>query len=117
MDSLEFSRYIDPKTLGYVYKNYFEQHMAAYYMIKGMKACEFVGVHIPEIDKNNEYIYSDGQTSYIRYSLKLLDESEKQDVINMLNSRASEYSVYGVMVKPKVFINGDLLNIEIHKVD
>jgi len=118
MNSVEFSKRIDPKTLGYVYKNYFEQHMAAYYMLKGMKACELVSVRIPEIEnKDDGFIYSDGEKSYIRYSLRMLDESDKEDILNMLNGKASEYSVYGVMVKPRVFVNGDLLNLEIHKVD
>ena len=101
MNSIEFSKNIPPETLARIFKDYFEQHMAAYYMFKGV---DFVSINSIDMDKAS-----------IMYSVKVLDEKEKQRLVDNFSRQSGTVNIYGYNVTPEVFINGDLLCLTIKK--
>ncbi len=101
MNSIEFSKNIPPETLAQIFKDYFEQHMAAYYMFKGV---DFVSINKVDMDKAS-----------IMYSVKVLDESQKLRLMDNLQKQSGTVKIYGYDVTPEVFINGDLLCLTIKK--
>ena len=101
MNSIEFSKNIPPKTLALIFKDYFEQHMAAYYMFKGV---DFININSIDMDKAS-----------IMYSVKVLDDTQKNKLAEMLQKQSSTVNIYGYNVTPEVFINGDLLCLTINK--
>lgn len=101
MNSLEFSKSIPPEKLAQVFRDYFEQHMAAYYMLKGVN---FVSINSIDMDKAS-----------IMYSVKVLDDDQKYKLVDYLQRQSSTVNIYGYNVTPEVFINGDLLCLTIKK--
>lgn len=101
MDTLEFAKNIPAKTLAEIFKNYFEQHMAVYDMLRGL---EFVSLNSVDIDKAS-----------IIYSVKLLDSRDKDNLVRKLDSTSGLLNIYGRVYTPKIFLNGDLLCIMINK--
>lgn len=101
MNTLEFSKNIPPETLAQIFKDYFEQHMAAYYMFKGV---DFVSINSIDMDKAS-----------IMYSVKVLDTKQKDKLVDNLRRRSSSVNIYGREIKPEIFLNGDLLCITIRK--
>lgn len=101
MNSLEFSKNIPPEKLAQVFRDYFEQHMAAYYMLKGVN---FVSINSIDMDKAS-----------IMYSVKVLDDDQKYKLVDYLQRQSSTVNIYGYNVTPEVFINGDLLCLTIKK--
>lgn len=101
MNTLDFSKNIPPGTLARIFKDYFEQHMAAYYMFKGV---DFVSINSIDMDKAS-----------IMYSVKVLDTEQKDKLVENLQRRSGTINIYGKEIKPDVFLNGDLLCITIHK--
>ncbi len=101
MNSIEFTKNIPPEMLARVFKDYFEQHMAAYYMLKGV---DFVSINSIDMDKAS-----------IMYSVKVLDEDQKTKLVDNLKKQSSTINIYGYNVTPEVFINGDLLCLTIKK--
>ena len=101
MNSIEFSKNIPPETLAEIFRDYFEQHMAAYYMFKGV---DFVSINSVSMDKAS-----------IMYSVKVLDDSQKERLVENLQRQSSTVNIYGYDVTPEVFINGDLLCLTIKK--
>lgn len=100
-DSVEFSKNIPPEQLAVIFKDYFEQHMAAYYILKGV---EFVTVNKVDVDKAS-----------IMYSVRILNENQKEELVEKLKRRSGSISIYGHMITPDIFLNGDLLCITIKK--
>ena len=101
MNSIEFSKNIPPETLAHIFKDYFEQHMAAYYMFKGV---DFVSINSIDMDKDS-----------IMYSVKVLNEDQKDRLVQNLQRQSGTVKIYGYDVTPEVFINGDLLCLTIRK--
>lgn len=101
MNSIEFSKNIPPETLAKIFKDYFEQHMAAYYMFKGV---DFISIN--KVDMNE---------ASIMYSVKVLDDTEKDRLIENLQKRSGTINIYGTDVTPEIYINGDLLCLTIRK--
>ena len=101
MDTLEFTKAIEPKEMANIFKNYFEQHMAAYYMLKGL---DFVSITVSGVDKAS-----------ILYSVKLLNPDQITRICDIMNNQSANLRVYNSVIKPKVFANGDLLCITLEK--
>ena len=99
MNMVEFSNQIPSDQLIEIFKDFFEQHILAYDMLKGV---EFVKVNNITINKSS-----------IMYSVKLLNDEDKEKLVNQLNNLP--LTVYGKTYTPSVFLNGDLLCITIDK--
>ena len=101
MNSIEFSKNIPPETMAYIFKDWFEQHMGVYYMLKGV---DFVSIN--NVDANK---------ASIMYSVKVLDNVQKDSLLQQLQQRSACINIYGKVIIPEIFINGDLLCITIKK--
>lgn len=101
MDSIEFAKGIPPETLAKIFKDWFEYHMAAYYISKGMPCGT---IHNVDVSETN-----------IIYNIHILNEEDKEEIERMLQEANTTVSYYGIDIKPNVFINGDLLCISIKK--
>ena len=99
MNMVEFSNQIPSDQLIEIFKDFFEQHILAYDMLKGV---EFVKVNNITINKSS-----------IMYSVKLLNDEDKEKLVNQLNNLP--LTIYGKTYTPSVFLNGDLLCITINK--
>jgi hypothetical protein len=75
--------------------------MAAYYMLKGV---EFVSLNSVDID-----------TSSIIYSVKILNDEQKDRLLQYLHKESIGLNIYGRQINPDIYINGDLLCITISK--
>ena len=101
MDTLEFTKEIPAHKLAEIFKDYFEQHMAVYDILKGV---EFGVIYSVDIDKAS-----------IMYSIKVLDVEDKTNLVNKLNNSCSSLCMYGKTYTPVIYMNGDLLCITIQK--
>ena len=101
MNTLEFARSIPPEKMATIFKDYFEEHMAAYYMLKGV---DFVSINNVDIDKAS-----------IMYSVKVLDDNQKDALLENLQRTSTALNIYGQKIIPDIYINGDLLCITITK--
>ena len=99
MNMIQFSNQVPSDQLMSIFKDFFEQHIVAYDLLKGI---EFVRIN--EITMNK---------SSIMYSVKLLDDEDKEKIVRQLNNLP--LTVYGKTYTPSVFLNGDLLCITIDK--
>lgn len=99
MDAIEFSNQIPSDDLVRIFKDFFEQHMLAYDILNGIQF-----VKINKITMNR---------SSIIYSVKLLQEEDKQKIIKYINNLP--LMIYGKKYTPHVYIEGDLLCITIDK--
>ena len=99
MNMVEFSNQIPSDQLIEIFKDFFEQHIATYDLLKGI---EFIKINNITIDKSS-----------IMYSVKLLDDEDKEKIVRQLNNLP--LTVYGKTYTPSVFLNGDLLCITIDK--
>ena len=101
MDTLNFVKDVPAEQLASIFKDYFEQHMFAYDLLRGI---QFGGIN--SIDIN---------TASIMYSIRLLDTEDKDTLVKHLNSKAGSLVIYGKHYVPEIFFNGDLLCITIKK--
>ena len=101
MDTLEFIKDIPAEKLAEIFKDYFEQHMAVYDIIRGLQC-----VSIHNIDIN--------QASII-YSMKMLDQSYRDNLIKKFSVSSGSLVIYGKSYTPEIYANGDLLCITIKK--
>ena len=101
MNTLEFVRDVPAEQLALVFKNYFEQHMFTYDLLRGI---QFGGIN--SIDIN---------TASIMYSVKLIEGEDKDTLIKHLNSKAGSLIIYGKHYTPEIYLSGDLLCITIKK--
>ena len=99
MNMVEFSNQIPSDQLIEIFKDLFVQHIATYDLLKGI---EFIKINNITIDKSS-----------IMYSVKLLDDEDKEKIVRQLNNLP--LTVYGKTYTPSVFLNGDLLCITIDK--
>lgn len=101
MDTLEFIKDIPAEKLAEIFKNYFEQHMAVYELLRGL---QFVSINSISINEAS-----------IIYSVKLLDESYKDNLLRKFSLDSGSVTIYGKKCTPGVYMNGDLLCITIKK--
>ena len=101
MDTLEFSKNIPPEKLATIFRQYFEEHMAVFYMLKGV---DFVAINNVDTD-----------SASIMYSVRVLNPEQKDELIDKLQRKSTAVNIYGHTVYPEIYINGDLLCITIRK--
>ena len=87
MNMVEFSNQIPSDQLIEIFKDFFEQHIATYDLFKGI---EFIKINNITIDKSS-----------IMYSVKLLDDEDKEKIVRQLNNLP--LTVYGKTYTPSVF--------------
>lgn len=100
MDTLEFGKNISNENLAEIFKNFFEQHMATYELLKGI---QFSSLSV------------DIKKASIIYSIKVLDEKEKKILSNKVQDISGSLLIYGKNYKTDTFMNGDLFCITIYK--
>ena len=99
MNMVQFSNQVPSDQLMLIFKDFFEQHIVAYDLLKGI---EFVRIN--EITMNK---------SSIMYSVKLLEDEDKEKLANSINNLP--LNIYGKTYYPSAYLNGDLLCITINK--
>ena len=99
MNMIQFSNQVPSDQLILIFKDFFEQHIAAYDLLKGI---EFVRIN--EITMNK---------SSIMYSVKLLEDEDKEKLAKSINNLP--LNIYGKTYYPSAYLNGDLLCITINK--
>ena len=98
MNMIDFSNQLSPDQLMNIFKNFFEQHIAAYNIMKDMK---FVDINVTT------------DSSSILYSVKLLDKDDKVRLQKNISNMT--LNIYGKVYNPEIYINGDLLCVTIKK--
>ena len=98
---VECSNNIPSTQLLTIFKNFFEQHMIAYELLKDIDLVDF------RVDTNAD-------TSSIFYSVKIMKESDKERIKSMICDSLS-ITAYGHTYTPSVYLNGDLLCITFKK--
>lgn len=101
MNTLEFVKDVPAEQLALIFKDYFEQHMFTYDLLRGI---QFGGINSVDIN-----------TASIMYSVRLIGDEDKNALVNHLNSKAGSLVIYGKHYVPEIYINGDLLCITIKK--
>lgn len=101
MDTLDFVKDVPAEQLALIFKDFFEQHMFTYDLLRGI---HFGGINSVDIN-----------TASIMYSIRLLDSDNKDTLIKHLNSKAGSLVIYGKHYIPEIYFNGDLLCITIKK--
>lgn len=101
MDTIEFSKNIPAEQLAGIFRNYFEQHMMAYYVLKGVN---FVSINNISMDEAS-----------IMYSVKILETEQKEQLLQTLQRDSANLNIYGKQYHPEIYMNGDLLCITIKK--
>lgn len=101
MDNIEFVKNIPAEQLARIFKDFFEQHMVAYDLLKGV---QFYSLNSVDIN-----------TASIMYSVKLMDTANKEKLVEHLSSRCGSLTMYGKTYSPEIFLNGDILCITIKK--
>lgn len=100
MDTIEFAKNIPAEKLAEIFKNHFDQHMAVYDILRGVK---FISIN--SVDINNASII---------YSVELLDDRDKITLMHNLNNSGT-LNIYGRSYTPKISISEGLLCIMIKK--
>ena len=101
MNTLEFVKDVPAEQIALIFKDYFEQHMFTYDLLRGI---QFGGINSVDIN-----------TASIMYSVKLIDGMDKNTLIKHLESKAGSLIVYGKHYVPDIYYSGDLLCITIKK--
>lgn len=101
MDMIEFSKCIPPDKLAMIFKDFFEEHIAAYYIFKGLNFIKLSQVDINKIS--------------IVYSAELMDDENKQKLVYQLQNQPLSVSVYGHVFIPSINIVDDIIYITINK--
>lgn len=101
MNALEFVKDVPAEQLALIFKDYFEQHMFTYDLLRGI---QFGGINSVNID-----------TASIMYSIKLIENEDKDVLVKHLKSKAGSLIIYGKHYTPEIYYSGDLLCITIKK--
>lgn len=101
MNTLDFVKDVPAEQLALIFKDFFEQHMFTYDLLRGI---QFGGIN-----------YVDINTASIMYSVRLLEGENKEALLRHLNSKAGSLVIYGKHYTPEIYINGDLLCITVKK--
>lgn len=99
MDMIKFSDKVPSEQLAIIFKDFFNEHIAAGYAL--------TGINIGDVN----VITND--TSSIRYSVKMLPQDNRDKLVNHIQNL--HINVYGEMYIPSVYIEGDLLCITFKK--
>ena len=99
MNMVEFSNQIPSDQLIMIFKNFFEEHIATYDLLKGI---QFIKINNITMDKSS-----------IMYSVKLLEDEDKEKLAKSINNLP--LNIYGKTYYPSAYLNGDLLCITINK--
>lgn len=97
MNTIEFTQDVPVERVAMVFKEWFEQHMLTYDMLRGVQFYKLNNISVDHAS--------------LIYSIHLLDEEDKNKVLEMLNSRCASPVIYGRQYTPNVYMNGDLLCI------
>lgn len=100
MNSLSIIKNVPANKIAVIFKDYFEQHMLVYDLLKGI---EFVSIMDVSFDKAS-----------IIYHISLNDE-DKQKLMERINNNSIPLIIYNRSFTPKVFLNGDLLCLTLQK--
>lgn len=98
MDRLKFVENVPAEQVAAIFRDYFEQHMFVYDLLRGV---DFVSLNNISFDEAS-----------IIYSVTLGEEN-KEHLLRKLQSEAASLVVYGKKYTPKIYLNGDLLCITI----
>ena len=101
-NTIQFSKLLPPDKLASIFKDFFEQHIAAYYILKGLT---FVSLN------------ADLDRSSLIYSVKLLDDEQVNIIVEHIRRTSTNLKIYGKNVSPNIYLNGDLLCISFKKSD
>lgn len=101
MTEEEYSQQIPASDLLIIYRDWFQQHMLTYNLLKKL---ETVTIHNVSFD----------QASII-YSIRLFSDKEKRDIEAILKNDRVKINIYGNDYTPHIYMNGDLLCITINK--
>ena len=101
MNTLDFVKDVPAEQLALIFKDYFEQHMFTYDLLRGI---QFGGINSVDIN-----------TASIMYSVRLVENEDKNTLIKHLNSKAGSLNIYGKHYVPEIYMSGDLLCITIKK--
>lgn len=101
MNTLDFVKDVPAEQLALIFKDYFEQHMFTYDLLRGI---QFGGINSVDIN-----------TASIMYSVRLIGDEDKNTLIQHLKSKAGSLIIYGKHYVPEIYFNGDLLCITIKK--
>jgi len=88
-----------------IFKNFFEQHMAAYYILRGMRSAGPIKIATKE----------EKSVASLTYSVKPFDDCQKKQIFDNITNTKANVKIYGQPIKPKVFMSGDLLCLTIEK--
>lgn len=101
MNTIDFVKDVPAEKLALIFKDYFEQHMFTYDLLRGI---QFGGINSVDIN-----------TASIMYSVKLIEGENKDTLVKHLQSKAGSLIIYGKHYVPEIYMNGDLLCITIKK--
>ena len=101
MNTIDFVKDVPAEQLALIFKDYFEQHMFTYDLLRGI---QFGGINSVDIN-----------TASIMYSVRLIGDEDKNALVKHLNSKAGSLVIYGKHYIPEIYINGDLLCITVKK--
>lgn len=101
MNTIDFVKDVPAEQLALIFKDYFEQHMFTYDLLRGI---QFGGINSVDIN-----------TASIMYSVRLIGDEDKNALVKHLNSKAGSLVIYGKHYVPEIYINGDLLCITVKK--
>jgi hypothetical protein len=100
MNTVDFVKDIPADQIASIFKDYFEQHMLVYDMLRGVN---FISLNSITFDKAS-----------IIYSVTLGDEN-KEKLVERLRSECGSLVIYNKRFTPEIYLNGDLLCITIKK--
>lgn len=98
MNMIEFSDKVPSEQLAIIFKDFFNEHIAAGYALTG-------------IDIGDINVTSD--SSSIMYSVRMLPQDNRDKLVQQIHNL--HISVYGQIYIPNVYIEGDLLCITFKK--
>lgn len=101
MNNTEFIKDIPADQIATIFKDFFEQHMLVYDIIKN---ADFVSINDISID-----------SASIMYRITMSNGVTEAELKRLLELDSSSLIIYGKEYKPNIFINGDLLCITINK--
>ena len=101
MNNTEFIKDIPADQIAIIFKDFFEQHMLVYDIIKN---ADFVSINDISID-----------SASIMYRITMSNGVTEAELKRLLELDSSSLIIYGKEYKPNIFINGDLLCITINK--
>lgn len=101
MNNTEFIKDIPADQIATIFKDFFEQHMLVYDIIK---CADFVSINDVSIDNTS-----------IMYRITMQPGVSEAELKKLLDLNSAPLIIYGKEYKPEIFINGDLLCITINK--